>query len=149
MCPFHPITLFYLILVSPLVQYSQAYLNGFVIPNFTLFSCPHTPWVRHPFWMDPWSDDLTHLLRGTLRLSSQPRVINVVGTLGVSSMVNLMERSIPSSYVSSPLYKPASSLLILYFLQRIHDQSATASFDKPAYRPLRAPVIYTSHVVHL
>lgn len=83
------------------------------------------------------------------RLTSYPRVINVVGARGTSSMVNLLERSIPSFSVSFPLYKPASLPLIFYFQRQIHDQNATITFDELAYRLPGVPIIYTSPVAHL
>ena len=66
---------------------------------------------------DPCSDGSTCLLRNIPSLTSWLRVINVVGTRGIYLVVNLLERSVPSSSVSFPLYKLASSSLIFYFPQ--------------------------------
>ena len=133
----------------PLIQYYQVYLNGSAIPNFILFSCPFTPWVRHLPWTDLWSDSSTCLLRNVPRLIGQPRVINVVRARGIYSVINLLERSVPSSSLSFPLYEPAFLPLILYLLQRIYDQSATITFDKQAYHIPSASVIYTFPTNHL
>ena len=146
MCPIHLTPFCCLISGSPLIYYRWVYLNGSVISIFILFSCPFTPWVYHLLQTDPWSDGLTRLLRSVHRLIDQPRVINVIRAHGVSSVVNFLERSIPSSSASFLLYKPASLPLILYFPQRIHNQSTTISFHIPAYRVLGAPVIYPSLV---
>ena len=94
-------------------------------------------------WMDPWSDSLICLLRNIPSLTGWPRVINVVGTRGIYLVVNLLEWSVPSSYVSFPLYKPASSSLIFHFPQKFYDKSATITFVRPKYHSISASVIYT------
>ena len=66
-------------------------------------------------WTNPWSDDSICLLRNIPSLTSWPRVINVIGIRGIYLMVNLLEQSVPSSFVSFPLYKSTSSLLIFHF----------------------------------
>ena len=52
---------------NPLILYHHVYLNRPVNPNFILFSCPFTSWVRHLLsWTDPWSDGLTQPLGNVL-----------------------------------------------------------------------------------
>ena len=89
-------------------------------------------------WTDPWSDGSICLLKNIPSLTSWPRVINVVETRGIYLVVNLLERSIPSSSVSFPLYKPASSSLIFHFPQKFF------------IRALQSPLLekHTIHLVH-
>ena len=94
-------------------------------------------------WTNSWSDGLICLLRNIPSLPGWPRVINVVGTRGIYLVVNLLERSVPSSSVSFPLYKPASSSLIFHFPQKFYDQSTTITLVRQTYRSPSASIIYT------
>ena len=96
-------------------------------PNFIHFSCPLIPWVRDLPWTNPWSDGLTCLMRNVPILTGCPRVINVVRTHEIHSVVNLLERSIPSSSVPFPLFKPTFLPFILYFLYKIYNQANRVS----------------------
>ena len=84
-------------------------------------------------WTDSWSDGLICLLRNIPSLIGWPRVINVVGTRGIYLVINLLERSVLSSSVSFPLYKPASTSLIFHFPQKFYNQSAspTGKYSSP------------------
>ena len=62
-------------------------------------------------------------------------------------VVDLIERSVPSSSLSFSLYKLASFLFILYFLQGVCDQSAPVYLGKLAHHPPSVPVIYTSFLL--
>ena len=65
--------------------------------------------------MDPWGDGSPYVLRSSPFLTGWPRVINVVGTRGIYLVVHLVVRSVPSSSVPFPLYKPAFVTLTFYF----------------------------------
>ena len=90
-------------------------------------------------WTDSWSDGLICLLRNIPSLIGWPRVINVVGTRGIYLVVNLLERRVPSSFVSFPLYKPASSLFIFYFPQNFSTRTLPSPLSDKR----------TIHLVHL
>ena len=94
-------------------------------------------------WTNPRSDNSICLLRNIPSLTGWPRVINVVETRGIYLVVNLLERSVPSSSMPFPLYKPTSYSLIFHFPQKFYDQSATVTLARQTYRSFGASVIYT------
>ena len=90
-------------------------------------------------WTDPWSDGSICLLRNIPSLTNWPRVINVVRVRGIYLVVNLLKQSVSSSFVSFPLYKPASSSLIFHFPQKFFIRALSSPLSEK----------HTVHLVHL
>ena len=89
-------------------------------------------------WTDPWSDDSICLLRDIPCLRGWPRVINAKRIHGIYLVVYLMVRSVPSSSVPLPLYKPASVILTFYFYRNFTIRALPSSLTNE----------YTVHLIH-